>query len=774
MPRWLAAALLTLASISARAAQVPAATSDVTARIDALLTSCDQLLPQARFDEMAAAGQEATALSRTAEDPARRARALHCVVAGDFYRSRFTDALPIAQEAVAAADESRDATMRAITANDLASVLQSLHRDDQAIVLYAKARTAFHALGNTEREANVLRNTAQLYAEMGENSHAERFARDGARLARLHHHALIEAVSLEVVANVEANTGRSASATAHYTRALALGASLNIPGLRLELLANMGLMYVRQQAYRKAIAVLAPEIAAARAVGGESEALMLTMIGASHLALGEWDAAAHSLTRARDLYRQFDDVAQRSWFVDVLYGRLERARGRDDAALASYRDALAAIDRVRLGAVRTEIDRASVLATRREAFVETVDLLVSMQRPTEAFDVAERYRARAFLDTLGESRDGGPPLTVLDAARTRQQLDADTALVEFQLGEPRSFVWVVSHGDVRVASLPGQREIERLVASWRVSLTTRVSALTAERSRAQVDQQGRVLYDRLLRPVDDALAQAHRLIVIPDGTLTSMPFEALVRRATGGRPEYLCERVAISYAPSASALAALRASPPRPRRGRTLLAFGDPDYGGLAALTPLPATRDEVTAIAGLYDAADRQVYLGAAARVERMKSERLDQYRYLHFAAHGRFDEGHPSRSGIMLASGHSSTAENVLTVDEIRALHLDADLVTLSACATGLGRLVGGEGLLGLARAFFYAGSRSVVTSLWNVNDNATAALMTSFYTNLNNGLWKTEALRAAKRELMHHTRIEWRHPYYWAAFTLAGLPN
>jgi CHAT domain-containing protein len=111
------------------------------------------------------------------------------------------------------------------------------------------------------------------------------------------------------------------------------------------------------------------------------------------------------------------------------------------------------------------------------------------------------------------------------------------------------------------------------------------------------------------------------------------------------------------------------------------------------------------------------------------------------------------------------------VLRVDEIMRLKMKADLVTLSACSTGLGKLVNGEGILGLTRAFFYAGARNVAVSLWNVNDSATAALMTSFYRNLNRGLAKAEAMHQAKLDLIHSPPSTWRHPYFWAAFVIEG---
>ena len=133
--------------------------------------------------------------------------------------------------------------------------------------------------------------------------------------------------------------------------------------------------------------------------------------------------------------------------------------------------------------------------------------------------------------------------------------------------------------------------------------------------------------------------------------------------------------------------------------------------------------------------------------------------------------DEEYPARSGIILATARDSKEDGALQMSEVMRLKLNADLVTLSACRTGLGKLLNGEGIIGLTRAFLYAGADSVVVSLWNVNDMATATLMKSFYKNLKQGMSKDEALRRAKLELINGQKQAWRHPYYWASFVLVG---
>ena len=205
-------------------------------------------------------------------------------------------------------------------------------------------------------------------------------------------------------------------------------------------------------------------------------------------------------------------------------------------------------------------------------------------------------------------------------------------------------------------------------------------------------------------------------------------------------------------------------------RGDEVLAAEDYTERGFSLL-PLPYSREEVLSIGKLFPSAESKIYLGAETREEIVKNEKLADFRYVHFASHGFLDETRPGRSGILLACDSQSSEDGILQMDEIMRLKMNADLVTLSACSTGLGKFVNGEGVLGLTRAFFYAGARNVAVSLWNVNDSATATTMENFYRNLNRGLPKGEAMRRAKLAMLRGSQTSWRHPYYWAAFVVQG---
>lgn len=383
-------------------------------------------------------------------------------------------------------------------------------------------------------------------------------------------------------------------------------------------------------------------------------------------------------------------------------------------------------------------------------------------------------------------------------------LDDHTALIEYLLGDNRSLVWVVTKNNATATILPGRKNIEQHVAAYRKHLGEHVSALTLQQSLRTVNILGSELYQSLFKPIEKQVRSSKTLIVIPDGILGYLPFEALVTASDRGRSIYLAERFAIVYGPSASALVTVGGTNGQVIPRKTLLAFGDPittdeklfktvpkqssdsilkvrstspaeEYAERGfSLARLPYTRDEVMGIGKLFPPDQRRLYLGADAREETVKGEKLDEFRYIHFATHAFLDEIHPGRSGILLSRSPESVEDGILQTGEIMRLKLNADIVALSACSTGLGKIVNGEGVLGLTRAFFYAGAKNVTVSLWNVNDSATAALMESFYRNLHRGLSKKEALRQAKLSLLQSSQPLWQHPYFWAAFVLEGQGN
>jgi CHAT domain-containing protein/Tfp pilus assembly protein PilF len=369
-------------------------------------------------------------------------------------------------------------------------------------------------------------------------------------------------------------------------------------------------------------------------------------------------------------------------------------------------------------------------------------------------------------------------------------LDDRTALLEFALGEEGSTLFVITRETMTSYKLPAAGDIAKRVRRLRLALEKQ-SVLT-KRDYLDLAYQ---LYQDLLAPASDALAGKPDLLIAPDGPLYYVPFEALLTEPAGDRSfrdlPYFLRGHSITYIPSASVLAGLRE--PReervPTERKQIAVFAPFATSGSGASSrtrapasanagespwsyePLPASLQEASAIAGLYPGAALSFVAGAAGEDTVKHDPAVAAARRLHFATHAQVDERYPERSALVF-SGNKGEDDGLLQVHEIFNLKLSADLAVLSACQTALGKEVTGEGLVGMTRAFFYAGVPSLVVSLWNVIDGSTPAFMLDFYKDLDRLNDKAKALQSAKLAMIE--RGSYSAPSYWAPFILIGEPR
>lgn len=350
---------------------------------------------------------------------------------------------------------------------------------------------------------------------------------------------------------------------------------------------------------------------------------------------------------------------------------------------------------------------------------------------------------------------------------------AADVFLEFVVTDEATHLFVLSRDgseggiDLRVHTLAISRKaLEDEVGRFRKSLAGR--DLT-------YGSAARTLFEKLLRPIEGRFRDAKQICIIPDGPLWELPFQAL--QPEPGR--FLLDRHAVFYAPSITVLRETMATKnARPDAG--LLAFGNPVVPSDvisrvqtayrdASLGPLPHAETEVRQIAALYGPQDSHVYVRQDAREEVVKSE-AETFKVLHFATHGILDDQSPLYSRLLLSRPSSTVEDGVLEAREIMQLDLHADLVVLSACETGRGRVGAGEGLIGISWAFFVAGSPTSVVSQWKVNSASTAELMIEFHRRLRRQTGsKAEALRRAALKV--RANPAYRHPFYWASFVLVG---
>jgi CHAT domain-containing protein/tetratricopeptide (TPR) repeat protein len=426
-----------------------------------------------------------------------------------------------------------------------------------------------------------------------------------------------------------------------------------------------------------------------------------------------------------------------------------------------------------------------------------------------------------YQEVEGEIREQGlrraafVPASLLRLADIqRELLDDDTLLLEYALGDEKSYLWAVTKSSLSSHELPPRadiegaaREVYRMLAEYQAQgQTPRAddAALNESYWRA-AGAMSRIL----LEPVAAQLGHK-RLLIVADGALQYIPFEALPAPAGDAPTPLVLEHEVVSL-PSVSTLAALRhrAARPEPAPDKLIVVVADPVFepddprlkpptappeigqpepleaarlrsalrdvrqaGVDSGLPRLPFTLQEAQAIIACAPAGQARMVTGFEASRALAVGGELNRYRVVHLATHGVINCQHPELSGIVLSmlNERGGRENGFLQLHDIYKLDLSADLVVLSACSTGLGEEIRGEGLVGLTQGFLHVGARSVVASLWQVDDRATAELMRHFYRAMfDDGLPPAAALREAKKAMWREPR--WRAPYFWAAFVLQG---
>ena len=358
-----------------------------------------------------------------------------------------------------------------------------------------------------------------------------------------------------------------------------------------------------------------------------------------------------------------------------------------------------------------------------------------------------------------------PPVSL---SAIRRQLAANESLIEFVLDTKKSYALQISQGGLEVRELPGRAQIDGLVTHF----------LSGVRNKQESADLAKALYSRVL---SQAIAKRTTAVtIVPDGSLNLVPFEALLDE----NGATINKRVTIASVPSATIYFTLKTAPTQTTATRPFLGVAYSPGQSVAVqlasntrgifdlrrseLKPLQFAREE---IAGAAKALGRDsVELdGAAASEAALKALALGDFKIIHIAAHGIANDAEPDRAALLLAPGNDSE-DGLWQSREIRQTRLNADLVVLSACDTGTGRLEGQEGIMNLARAFLIAGAKSVVASLWQVDDRSTATLMNFFYEHLAAGLEVREALRQGQLDFTKEFGDK-AQPYYWAGFEVVG---
>jgi CHAT domain-containing protein len=690
---------------------------------------------------------------------------------------------------------------------ELGRIHRSLDNKDQARRYLLEALDLSRSIRMPRLESATFRALGQVYDALGDTATALESYKSALKLTRRKEDQREEAYTLNYIGQTYENLNQHDRALAHYNSALVLSRkSADQAG---EALTLFNLAHLKRD--RGNLREAKRHIEAAVAIV-ESQRTNVS----SHALRTSYLAHVRNIYELNvNILMRLHNESPASGFNVEAFAISEKARVR--SFLESVREARANVrDGVDPVLLSKEKQLNEAINTKAQLHVQ----LLAAKRTDEAANVSKE------LDTLvaelahvrGQIRQASPRLAtlstpdLLNLKEVQQRvLDDETVLLEFVLGDDRSYVWVVTRTGYSSYELPGRAEIEASARRFH-NLITGYQPIAGEPTAARVERQQKIeaelpaeialLSELVLGPLAGELNK-RRLLIVGDGALQYVPFQLL--RAPGSEDGLISKHVILN-SPSASLDAFLKEEAARRQRPVNEVAVladpvfeaDDPRLKSRSRTTPvnetlkirqllrdvgispdgveiprLIASKAEADGImAAVVPASAGLKALGFAANRERVFSPELATYRILHFATHGIINSERPELSGIVLSlfDSEGRSQDGFVRLHEIYNLRLAADLVVLSACSTGLGKDVRGEGMIGLTKGFMSAGASGVIASLWKVDDDATAELMKNFYEGMfQKGLRPATALREAQLAMSKQKR--WQSPYYWAGFVIQG---
>ncbi|MDY6936835.1 MAG: CHAT domain-containing protein [Cyanobacteriota bacterium] len=742
-----------------------------------------------------------------------------------------------------------DRGQEAASLNGIAVVYSDLGEKHRALEYFEQSLRLLQVVGDRAGEARILNNIGRVYTDLREPQRALEYLQQSLRLSQAVGDRAQEAVTLTNIGAVYQALEEHQRALEYYAQSLRLLQAVGDRAGEARILNNIGAVYNALREFQKALEYYEQALPLLQAVDDRSlEAITLGNIASAERDLGNLQTALTQIQAAIDIIEDLrtkigsqelrasyfaQNQGAYEFYIDLLMelhrqnpddrydgkalhiSERARARGLLELLTEANADIRQGVDPSLLERERTLQQQLNAADTRRTQLLKDEYTQIELDAVKQEIDNLLNQ-----LQTLeGQIRATSPryaelqypePLTLEEIQQ--QILDEDTLLLQYSLGETRSYLWAVSKTGITSYELPPRAEIEAAAQPFLEYLQS---------PTGNNPESGIPLSQILLEPVAEQLT-GQRLLIVGDGILQTIPFAALPvpggsMPLTPTNPTLLLENHEIATLPSASSLAISRRElANRPVAPKTLAVLADPVFSCLGddriANSPACETADttdptfnnnptqpwnSATRAAEFLDTActsfDRLKYtqteaefiLSLVPESQRFQatgfdasratatSDELANYQIVHLATHGCVGKEHPSLHGIVLSlfDSEGTPQDGFLRLQDIFNLTLPAELVVLSACQTGIGDNVKGEGIVGLTRGFMYAGAKRVAVSLWSVNDYATSELMDKFYQQmLDGGLTATAAMRAAQLEMMRAGKPA----YEWAAFVVQGEWN
>lgn len=760
--------------------------------------------------------EQALAISREVKDRVREVYALNNLAAYYGAMTRNDKEVEYLEQALALNRLVKDRKSQHQSLHNLGSVSYAQGEPEKAIEFYEQALAIARELKSRGREDSTLSAIAKPYVALKQYEKAIEVCEQALAISREMKDRWSEGHDLWTLGDTYTSSGQPDKAMVYLEQALAISRETESLIYQLYILADLARTENERGNLAKAQGFIEEslhiaEVLRARKDSFASRAAFFTSVQNNYQLYTDILMRQHKAQPTRGLAAMAVEVSER-----------QRARSLLDTLTAAGADLRQGVDAALIERERLLIkqlgDKAQAQAENPEAAAALKLELSKLETELEQAQVAIRKASPRYA-ALTQPQ----PLKLKEI---QAQLDADTLLLEYALGEERSYLWAITRDSLTSYELPKEGLIKQSALAVYELLTARSTTKRGElalrrrdritQAEAQLPAAAAALSQTLLAPVASELGNK-RLVIVADGALQYIPFAMLPEPAVSKNQPLIVGHEIISL-PSASALAIQRAElagrQPAPKmlaviadpvfdrtdarlkilstdasdKGQAqTIAFNDArsiehlaekpdDKSGTTIhrriIPRLPFTRQEVNQLIALTPKTSNFSAVDFQASRENVLNGQLSQYRYVHFATHGLLDTERPGLSSLVLSmvNAQGKAQNGFLRLNDIYNLKLPAELVVLSACQTGLGKEIKGEGMEGLTRGFMYAGAARVVVSLWNVNDKATAELMTKFYEKmLKQGERPAAALRAAQVEMSRHK--QWQSPYYWAAFTMQG---
>jgi CHAT domain-containing protein/Tfp pilus assembly protein PilF len=667
--------------------------------------------------------------------------------------------------------------------NNLGIMLQNASRFEKALEYYNNALNIYEELGDQVMELFLLGNIGTLNFDLKDYAKAEEYHLKGLKISRELNEKNQEASNLLNLANNQVFLGKFDEAMSNYNTGLKIAQSLNSPDLIWKMTAGMAETWERKGNYEKAV---------------ELNDTVLKIIEGMRNTLQSDEQKSSFMASERYV---FEDVIN---LLSMLHEK-DRTKGYDKLAFQyteqsksrAFLDLLAeSLANVKEGENNELLNKQDEILTGLTQTKQLLEQESKAEQPDQQKINGIKEKIKITEEELNklqqEIRKTNPRYADLHYSQpvSLEEVkalcpDKNTVILEYSVGDSSSCLWVITQSAHKLFRLPDRKTLQEQVELFRFALSN-----PDQTNIEYITRGGYSLCKQLLEPAEPYLTKKSKLVIIPDGILNYLPFEVLLTDNKGigtgtslsGLP-YLVKKYPVSYGQSASVLKSLLSDQKESKQSdpdnKKLIAFGDPVYENsndtsqtsIKTYKRLEYSGKEVENIASFFKKGNADIYLRKDATEENVKREgELKKFDYVHFATHGFIDEKKPDFSSLVLTQDNNSEEDGFLQATEIFNLKLNADLVVLSACQTGMGKLVRGEGIVGLTRAFMYAGSPAVIVSLWSVSDASTATLMGEFYRNLvKEKLSKTDALRKAQLFMLRDAKFA--HPFFWAPFVLFG---